>query len=253
MNEFLIELSENLREKNAPPLEYTYQFLRQAILNNLLGPGSRIIEREIAELLDVSRTPVREAIRLLESESLVEHFPNRGAVVLGFDFKDILELYELRIVLEDFVVKNIASKTSREDLVQFKQKVEENSIENVRKNNNNWDFHIELVKLTRNTWLQRVLIPLVEYIQNFRQISVLQKGRSAKAQRDHVQIIDFLLARETSKALKLLNTHIQKGYHAFLSMIGESATQHLPVILRNIQPMPDYPEKGGFRKTKRLR
>jgi DNA-binding GntR family transcriptional regulator len=232
LNESLELLSRAIRNKNHPPLEYAYQFLRQAIFSNFLGPGSRIIERDIATLLQISRTPVREAIRRLESESLVEHFPNRGAVVLGLDFQDILELYELRMLLEGFVVKHIAAKTPEKELLQFKRKVEENSIEDLA-SQDSWDFHIELVKLTRNTWLQRVLIPLVQYIQNFRNISILHEGRSAQAQQDHVQIIELLLAGNSKKAVKVLDNHIQKGYQAFLSMAGKDSIKNLSILLQN--------------------
>ena len=211
--ESLETLKVTLEKNKYTPLEFSYQFLRQAILNNLLGPGFRIVERDIAEMLNVSRTPVREAIRLLESESLVERIPNRGVVVLGFDTKDILELYELRMVLENFVVQVVADKAARDELLAFRKKLEECDL---KSSHDDFDFHRELVKLTKNTWLQRVLIPLVEYIHHFRLISVLEEGRSDKARRDHIRIVSHLLEGRKDKAMELLDSHIREAYQALV-------------------------------------
>jgi len=211
--ESLETLKATLEKNKYTPLEFSYQFLRQAILNNLLGPGFRIVERDIAEMLNVSRTPVREAIRLLESESLVERIPNRGVVVLGFDTKDILELYELRMVLENFVVQVVADKAARDELLAFRKKLEECDL---KSSHDDFDFHRELVKLTKNTWLQRVLIPLVEYIHHFRLISVLEEGRSDKARRDHIRIVSHLLEGRKDKAMELLDSHIREAYQALV-------------------------------------
>jgi DNA-binding GntR family transcriptional regulator len=211
--ESLETLKATLEKNKYTPLEFSYQFLRQAILNNLLGPGFRIVERDIAEMLNVSRTPVREAIRLLESESLVERIPNRGVVVLGFDTKDILELYELRMVLENFVVQVVADKAARDELLAFRKKLEECDL---KSSHDDFDFHRELVKLTKNTWLQRVLIPLVEYIHHFRLISVLEEGRSDKARREHIRIVSHLLEGRKDKAMELLDSHIREAYQALV-------------------------------------
>jgi DNA-binding GntR family transcriptional regulator len=219
--ESLETLKVTLGKNHYTPLEFSYQFLRQAILNNLLGPGFRIVERDIAEILNVSRTPVREAIRLLESESLVERTPNRGAVVLGFDTKDILELYELRMVLENFVVQVVADKAARDELLAFRKKLEECDL---KSSHDDFDFHRELVKLTKNTWLQRVLIPLVEYIHHFRLISILEEGRSDKARREHIRIVSYLLEGRKDKAMELLDSHIREAYQALVAMTkGETA------------------------------
>ena len=74
--------------------------LRSAILNNRIKPGSRLLEAEVATRMGVSRAPVREAIRQLEQEGLVEFFPHRGAVVIGLPEDEIDAIYELRAQIE---------------------------------------------------------------------------------------------------------------------------------------------------------
>src|SRR5699024_2733249 len=83
-----------------PPSEGVYERIRRGIVEGHYPPGSRLVEQRLAEELDVSRTPVREAVRRLESEGLVVVARNRGAVVRPLDEADISDLYEVRARLE---------------------------------------------------------------------------------------------------------------------------------------------------------
>ena len=97
--------------KNYKPLgEVVFDHLREAILSGELKPGERLMEITLAEQLGVSRTPVREAIRKLQKEKFVEMVPRKGAYVANLTAKDIIDVLEIRIILEGFASELAADK-----------------------------------------------------------------------------------------------------------------------------------------------
>ena len=100
---------ETLREKTADRL-------REAILNHYFAPGDRLIERKLCELTGVSRTSVREALRQLESEGLIDTIPNRGPVVASLTFEDAQNIYEVREALEGLAARLFVERASEEDV-----------------------------------------------------------------------------------------------------------------------------------------
>ncbi len=99
--------------------------LRTAILANEIPAGSRILEAEVAEQMGVSRAPVREAIRHLEQEGLVEIFPHRGAVVVGLPEAEIDAIYELRSVIEGRAIAAAVRSVTDEDLERLETLIDE--------------------------------------------------------------------------------------------------------------------------------
>jgi len=94
--------------------------LRQAILDGVLGPGERLRAEALAERFGTSRTPVREALQRLEREGLVELPPNRGAIVSAFDAEDVLDLYEIRAVLEAHAASRAATRIRPEQVAALR-------------------------------------------------------------------------------------------------------------------------------------
>jgi GntR family transcriptional regulator of gluconate operon len=97
--------------------------IRQAILRGDLAPGQRLVESDIAEQLGVSRAPVREALRQLETEGLVVSAPHRGSFVAELSATDLREIYTLRAALESLAVRIVTEKASAETLAQLRQAV----------------------------------------------------------------------------------------------------------------------------------
>ena len=92
------------------------ELIRQAILDGRLEPGSRLKEEELARELGISRTPVREALLVLQAEGLIETTPNRGAVVGSHDADDLIDLYQLRALLEGYAARQAAARVSDEEI-----------------------------------------------------------------------------------------------------------------------------------------
>jgi DNA-binding GntR family transcriptional regulator len=99
--------------------------LREAIVTDKLKPGQRIVEREIAEIMQTSRGPVRDALLLLENEGLVVRYPHRGTFVAELSFEDAEEIYSLRLSIELLAVKYVVEKATSADLDELDGLVEE--------------------------------------------------------------------------------------------------------------------------------
>ena len=93
------------------------EVIREAILDGRLDPGSRLKEEELARELGISRTPVREALLILQAEGLIDTTPNRGAVVRAHDADDLLDLYQLRALLEGYAARQAAAKVTDETIL----------------------------------------------------------------------------------------------------------------------------------------
>jgi len=138
-----------------PLRDVVFNTLRDAILTGKLVPGERLMENQLAEKLGVSRTPVREALRMLELENLVELVPRKGAQVLDMSEKDIVNILEVRSALEGLATSVACKKMSKEDLqqlknmeVDFEKAVAENDVEHFVDIDE--DFHDLIFAATEN-------------------------------------------------------------------------------------------------------
>lgn len=201
-------------EKDISPSAKCYSFLKEGILTGYFRRGQRIIERDIITLLSVSRTPLREALRKLENETLIEHSPHKGCTVIGFSGQDIAEIYELRAILECFMIRTAAQSVSHSELRKLREEITRRK-DSFEKEDSYWSFHISLMKLTKHRWLNTMLGQLEEYIERFHVLSFLRGGRKEQAYLEHIQIIDALLEGDADTAEKLLKEHLDKSYEAF--------------------------------------
>ena len=120
INDFSVDMNEYL-----PLRDVVFNTLRKAILKGELKPGERLMEIALAERLGVSRTPVREAMRKLELEGLVVMIPRRGAQVANITEKDLNDVLEVRIALENLSIENACARMTEEQLAELWKAVKE--------------------------------------------------------------------------------------------------------------------------------
>jgi len=153
---------EKLQIENYKPLrEIVFEYLRQSIVEGKLEPGKRLMEIQMAEQLGVSRTPIREAIRKLELEGLVVMVPRKGAYVADVSIKDVLEVLEVRMVLEGLAASLAAERMSDSEIDELATICDE--FENCYKNDDiegmiekDVDFHDCIFNATGNNKLSFV-------------------------------------------------------------------------------------------------
>lgn len=144
-----------------PLRDVVFNTLRDAILTGKLIPGERLMENQLADKLGVSRTPVREALRMLALENLVELVPRKGAQVLDMSEKDVINILEVRDALESLATSIACNKMNKEMLQQlklveaeFEQAVGENDLERIIQLDE--DFHDLILESTENDKLSHI-------------------------------------------------------------------------------------------------
>ncbi|OBR92434.1 MULTISPECIES: GntR family transcriptional regulator [Clostridium] len=200
-----------------------FSILRNAILDGKLEPGQRLVERNIAEQLRISRTPVREAIRKLEIEKLVTHIPRKGVVVSGFTKEDIEEIQVIRISLEALSCSIAASKIKEPELKSLdsinNKMLEEYQKGNVAKSTSlNRKFHESIYKAAKSPHLYYFVSTLREYISKFTKLTYTKPGRLQEAFTEHSEIIKNLRQHNSDGSYNSAKKHVEKSSEAFLKM-----------------------------------
>lgn len=189
-----------------PLRDVVFNTLRDAILTGKLVPGERLMENQLAEKLGVSRTPVREALRMLELENLVELVPRKGAQVLDMSEKDIVNILEVRSALEGLATSVACKKMSKEDLqqlknmeVDFEKAVAENDVEHFVDIDE--DFHDLIFAATENDKL----------INIFRNLRIqLYRYRMAQAKNNETSM-STIVAHHRSIIRAIENHDVEEG------------------------------------------
>ncbi|WP_088224719.1 GntR family transcriptional regulator [Desulfosporosinus sp. FKB] len=200
-----------------------FSILRNAILEKKLEPGERLVERNIAEQLGVSRTPVREAIRKLELEKLVTHIPRKGVVVSEFTKADIIEILLIRASLEALMGSIAATKIKPKEVERLAMLAQQISDEqrkgNIQKSNQlNDTFHEIVYRAAESPRLYNLFSTFKEYITKFTQVAYSKPGRPEEVWQEHNEIIEALRYHDSSRAEIAAKRHVQNSNKAFLEM-----------------------------------
>ena len=211
-----------------PLRKQVYEVLRETILTGKLKPGEKITEVEIAEELNVSRTPVREAIRMLELEELIVIVPQRGVFVAGIkSIKEINDIFQVRAELEGLAAYLTAENISEEQISQMnnyteriKECIAEDDLE--RCIEIDISFHQIIYEASENKWLQKLLDSLFEQITRFRSRSLGQKGRMEDALNEHKELSRAFRDRKPEQAKNLAKEHIENARKSVVSVFKET-------------------------------
>jgi DNA-binding GntR family transcriptional regulator len=210
---------------------HAYEQVRAAIVENRYAPGQRLIEQRLAAELGLSRTPIREALRILEAEGLVVSERNRGAIVRPLSPTEVVDLYGLRIRLESYAAQLAAERIADVELGALvdaadefgavRRDVDVTTIEGVRRlNEANRRFHDRILAAASHDRLATMLartvdIPLV--FQAFRSFGPAEIERSDTF---HHLIVDAVARRDGGRAAALMAEHIAQGRDAVLDAMA---------------------------------
>ena len=186
--------------------------LRDMIVEGQLEPGVRIQEMELAQVLGVSRTPIREAIKVLASEGLVDMLPLKGAVVKQFSDKDAQDMLKVIAVLESFAVKQAkaASQAEIDHILALHQKMQSHY---KRKNRSeyfalNQKIHDSLIALSGNETLIALHAILSKRMRRIRFTGNTMQVNWDEAMQEHDSMMDALASKDFSRLAKIMEQHI---------------------------------------------
>lgn len=190
--------------------------LRRDIIEGKYEKGDILVESEIAKNFGVSRTPIREVLRQLELEGLVESVPNKGVFIQGISEEDIKDIYEIRTVLEGLAGRRAAENITNEQIELLKETcdlmefyTEKDNLEKVAKYNTR--FHEIIFEASNSRFLKNMLNLLQDYVTKMRRHSLKQPGRAQKALEEHKAILSALENKDSALASKLLTEHVKNS------------------------------------------
>lgn len=210
-----------------PLRDVVFNTLRQGILTGELKPGERLMEIHLAKRLGVSRTPIREAIRMLELEGLVTMIPRRGAEVSRISGQDLQDVLEVRKVLDSLSTR-LASERITEEGKKELEKAAAEFVEVVKNGDStsiadaDVRFHDVILQASGNKRLIQMVNNLAERIYRYRLECIKDKSNHSKLIDEHALIMKYVVAGDADKACEYAEMHIDNQEKNVLSQISEA-------------------------------
>lgn len=192
--------------------QYAYDAIIEMLENGELEPGDRLPEGQIADRLGISRTPVREALQLLQTRRIVITAPGRGLVVASFDIQQVVELYAVREVLEGAAARSAASNATDVQIELIKKlaaKYASTEAESKESLELNQEFHQLIYLSARNQFLEESLAVLSDARAILRSVSVNSLEHHAVSVAEHTEIVDAIAQHDPERAERAGRKHIQ--------------------------------------------
>ena len=226
-----IERHQTLREK-------ILETIREAILKGDLKPGEKVAEPELAEQFGISRTPIREAFRQLESEGYLTVVPRKGAVVAALSERDVQEYYEVKSILEGYAAELAAKNLSEKELAKLeainehlKKLATAGDVKTFYKIHN--DFHETFLKAADNIKLYELIKQLGMKFSRMRMASLSVDGRMAISVSEHDKLLEAFRQHDGKAAEALVKKTAAIGGHVLLESMAHSQGQPTSKSLLN--------------------
>jgi DNA-binding GntR family transcriptional regulator len=219
-------LTNVLKLSDHPPLrrDQAFERLRDAIITGHFAPGARLIERELCEAMGVSRTSIREVLRRLEAEQLIEVEPRRGPIVARLSRKQVEEIYEVRALLEAAVVRRFALQASAENIAELRRIYEELSVVREQVNvaaivDTTRRFSEYMMHVVDHELINDIQQKLIARISVARVFAISVPGRLQQSAQELAAVMDAIERRDADGAAQNLMIYVRNA--------GEAALRHL--------------------------
>lgn len=211
-----------------------YERIRQAIIEGQYQPGQRLIEQRIAEQFGLSRTPVRESLRRIESEGLIHSEANRGAIVRSLTVEEIADLYGLRARLESYAAEMAASRATHADLTKMDHGIAlfgeamriatTDPLERLRAiHRANGHVHQAIIDSASHWRLTQLLTRTVDAPLVFQAFQQYDHAQTERSHLFHQLIRDAIAAGEATRAARLMSEHVLQGRDVLILHLQQSS------------------------------
>jgi DNA-binding GntR family transcriptional regulator len=206
--------------------EMAYEELKHMIIMGEISPGTRLIETKYAKKLHVSRTPLREALRRLEQDGLVEYKERKGARVSGFTIDDIEEVFLIRNALMMLIMPSIMHNVTDEDIQKLKDILVEMDVSQRNADadalaKQNRAFHKTIERISDKKRILRVIDSQEDYIMRFSAITIANIVRRSNAHSEHHQMVELLKNRDLDGLSKLYEHHLEESKETCLQAVKQ--------------------------------
>ena len=205
-------------------VEHAYEQIRQHILSGKYAAGLHLTEEKLAEDIDVSRTPIRQALHRLNTEHLVKFIPNHGAFVSTWSRDDVNDIFYLRTMLEGYSALRAATRISEDSISELEQCADE--LEELSKNRTpdryhamieiNHRFHTIIMEAANSDRINRMLSWLVEIPMILKTLEMYDDNDVVRSNYQHRELIDALKAKDGPWAQSVMESHLRAAHNVFI-------------------------------------
>jgi DNA-binding GntR family transcriptional regulator len=203
--------------------EHVYRYLKESILDGEFKPGDRLIERELADKLNISRTPIREALFRLESQGFVKTVPRKGVIVSDISESEVIEVFTILSSLEVLSAKLAAQRLDETMRAELDEKIEELIALEAGAEEDFDKKHIEMnyliYKAAKSPRLFNILSGLIDYIHMSANMGYETPGRRKESLKEHIEIMKAIRDKEVEMAEYLTKIHIVNSKKAYVNYI----------------------------------
>lgn len=201
--------------------DLAYHQIKTMILQNQLKPGQLVKESQLQEMVDIGRTPVREALLRLADNELVSIHPRKGIEIAKISPKSIHDIFTARILIEPSVLKDYHQNIRENDLISLRNRFTELNVHDALSHESalalaelDDQLHLMIVSAMNNQYATRMMHLFVDKLTIIRAaVSVYAKDRWITSNQEHLQIIDAILQQDISSACELLLQHLDTSYN----------------------------------------
>lgn len=203
-------------EKKAVLVDYAAEMLRKKILGGELKPGQKVGEREMIAELKVSRTPLREAFRVLQAEGLLKHIPQRGVIVAeGLDEQEIIDMMYVQSILLQEASRLAAIHATEEELqelLEIQEEMETMKFEKEEANKKDREFHTLIAKASHNKTLLAHVTDIYDKINHFWYAISFRPERYPFSIKEHKEILSAIIMHEPDQAANCNKIHFAASF-----------------------------------------
>lgn len=216
------------RRKNTRRAVHAYENIRNAILSGELASGALITEAALVRMLEMSRTPVREALNRLQAERLVEGVPGLGWVIVEVSEEDLVDLYTVRASLESLAAEHASTRVSKVDIATLEELYDGMTIAVGEDDDGelfrlNGQFHGTIARASGNKYLQQLLTGIRESFERYRLSALDWPGRRQTAHAEHGELLTALTIHDAKRAGRLAKSHVLAALEVRRSSVAASA------------------------------
>lgn len=218
-----MKLDSNFKDRKSLG-QNVFEYLKKAIIEQTIEPGSRLVESKLADMLGISRTPLREALHKLEREDWIEKIPSGGFQVVKLTKDEIEQTFGIRSVLEAYAAQLAAENHQEKDLIPLEKKMVEyqnclggNDSTNLEQLNT--EFHDLLYSLSQSPKLIKMINQLRAQISRFRKILLMENRYAEQSNEDHIKMLAAIKNRDGETVEQLVRQHILKGKTVVLNLL----------------------------------
>ena len=212
--------------ESRPIRDIAYEQLKHAIITGQIPAGSRIVETVYADQLHISRTPLREALRKLERDGLVEYVLHRGVVVRAFTIDDIDEIFTIRNAMMMLILPSVVQNATAEKIQELRDILKQMDAEYERADAealaiSNRLFHGTMEHISNKLRILRVIDSQEEYIKRFQATTIASVVRRTNAHQEHHDMVNLLEKKDLDGLKILFQHHFEESKETCLSAVRE--------------------------------